>query len=177
MKAADAMVEQWDALWGSFHEAAHAVVARRLGMRVEKVTMTYTRVPHPLYKSLDDERNLDRLVVSCAGDAATLVLCGGWTQIERPGGDDGNSLDRLEYLGATKSQADEMLKAARDVSAIHCDELRNEIWNVADELRANGELNEAQLDEAISEAGYVNWKKHAAHVQMFREYFEKHPKF
>lgn len=175
MKTIHPMIEGWDRLWGSFHEAAHAVVARRLGMRVEKVTMTYTRVPHALYKSLDDPANLARLVMAAAGDACTLLLLG-WEQNYGEHGDVANSLARLHDLGATKSQATEMVKAAFDVATSYVDELKNEIFNVADELRANGELDQAQLDAAISEAGLQNWEKHAAEVRMYRDYFEKHPK-
>jgi hypothetical protein len=174
MKPATAMVEGWDRLWGSFHEAAHAVVARRLGLQVQKVTMRYTRIPHRLYKGLSDPNNLNRLIVAAAGDACTLLLLG-WEQNKNQGGDDDMSFDRLHDMGASKSQANEMMTAAGDVATSYVDELREAIFSVADALCLNGELNEAQLDEAICQAGLQNWEKHAVEVQMFREYFEKHP--
>lgn len=57
---------------GNGHEAAHAVVARHYGYDVPELTMTYARIPHREYHAPDDPDSIKRLLVSCAGNAATL---------------------------------------------------------------------------------------------------------
>jgi hypothetical protein len=151
MEAADPA--QWDELWGSVHEAAHAVAARHFGLRVEIATMRRVRIPHPAYTSFDDQNSLNRLIVSAAGDAATSALLG-WTDTGKD--DDAGQRFRLRDLGADDATTRRLMRTAR----LEAEELvrlkRAKILAVAKALRAKKRLDEAEIDAESLNAGRIN---------------------
>ena len=128
----DEGAREWDDYWGSIHEAAHAVVARHFGYPVPKLTMTYARIPHPRYDAPDDPDSIKRLLVSCAGNAATLAFLG-YTKTGTQ--DDLMSLKRLRGLGAGFQLQRRLLRGARELAHELVLALRKEIYAVAKALR------------------------------------------
>lgn len=169
MNVANSMLESRDELWGSIHEAAHAVIARHLGLQVKLLTLRMARIPHAVYESAYGQRSFDRLAVAAAGDEATKLFLG-WEQLKNPGGDDARSMERLHALGASEKQIDALMAEARDVARALCGKLRNEILNVAEELRTKRELSQSQIDYAIRSAKPRDWQKLANQVKIVRDH-------
>jgi hypothetical protein len=121
-----------DELVGSIHEAAHAVVARHFGLRVELVTMNFVRVKHPRYRSADCRHSRERLIVSAAGDCATTQFLdwSGTGQLDMA-----NSLYRLYDLGADVPTARQLWAEARAEACNLVPTLAREIFTLAAQLR------------------------------------------
>jgi hypothetical protein len=141
---------QWDDYWGSIHEAAHAVVARRFGYDVQLVTMTCATIPFRYKRRFgfrrNDRRSLERLLVSCAGDAATTVFLG-FTATGTE--DDRRSLRRLRRLGAGFFRRRWLLRMGQEGAERLVQTLKPQILAFAKALREHRELTQDQLDEAM----------------------------
>jgi hypothetical protein len=138
---------QWDGYWGSIHEAAHAVVARHFGYDVPLLTMNFATIPHREYHLPSDRHSIERLLVSCAGDAATTVFLN-WTATGTE--DDRRSLARLRHLGAGFFRRRWLLRMAHEGAERLVRKLKPEIYAVAAALREHSTLSQQQIDALLS---------------------------
>jgi hypothetical protein len=133
----------------SVHEAGHVCTARYFGLRTTLATMGCVYIPRRPYRAPDDADSMENLIVNAAGDAATTALLN-WT-----GGDLGdveNSRRQLRDLGAGFFLRRRLMREARQAALVRVWSLKNEIYAVADALRARRVMSQRQID-ALLRAG------------------------
>jgi hypothetical protein len=147
--SAVALPDDWDSIWGSVHESAHAVVARYFYLDVTSVTMTCTRVRHRRSIAPDDDASMMQLIVSAAGNAATDLFLN-WTDT---GGDEELSRQRLRKLGADDAQISRLLQTARATAYSLVPTLKAQILAVAAVLREHRTLTQFDVDAVSKRRG------------------------
>jgi hypothetical protein len=138
--------EPSDDLWGSIHEASHAVVAMHFGLEVELLTMNFCRITHAPYTAPDDRDSIERLIVSAAGVAATGCFL---NYSEGDSGDIALSVGRLMHLGATPPMIHRLMQAAHREAYKLVPTFRAEIFRLARALREYRTLAQYEIDSAM----------------------------
>lgn len=132
----------WDRYWGAIHEAAHAVVARALHLPLTTVNMRQVTVNYPN----TPRRALHSSIVSASGDAACVLFLG----FHRTGvADDDAQLRRLHALKLSDDDIARLMMRAKRTALRLVASSRNEIFAVADALRAARTLSQDEVDAAI----------------------------